>query len=220
MPSIQRLIRSRRRSLALIVERDGSLTVRAPLHLKQAEIERFVRDKSDWIARKQAQLARHPQVTHHYQEGETFLYLGAAYPLQLVARFKEGLRFEGGFKLDSARQAEGEPLFTGWYRRQARKHIQARVAHYAGLHGFKPGKVRISSARTRWGSCSTKGTLSFTWRLVMAPEAVVDYVVVHELCHLKHLNHSKAFWAQVARILPDFKAQRAWLKTHGEQLQL
>jgi predicted metal-dependent hydrolase len=94
------------------------------------------------------------------------------------------------------------------------------VAHFAGLHGFEPGKLRISSARTRWGSCSRQGTLSFTWRLVMAPEEVIDYVVVHELCHLRHLNHSKAFWGLVEGILPDYKVRRAWLKRHGERLQL
>jgi len=220
METIHRLIRSRRRSLALIVERDGSLTVRAPLHLDEAEIARFVQAKSAWIARKQAQAARVASLVHRYQDGESFPFLGADYPLRLVTGLKSGLAFDSAFTLDRSRGAEGERLFVSWYRRQARRWIEARVAYFAGLHGFQPGRVRISSARTRWGSCSRQGTLSFPWRLVMAPSEVIDYVVVHELCHLEHLNHSKAFWAHVRSILPGYKRQRAWLKHHGERLQL
>jgi predicted metal-dependent hydrolase len=221
MPHIHRLIRSRRRSLALIVERDGSLTVRAPQHLSQAEIDHFVDRKSDWIARKQAQVAREAPPERRYEEGETFPYLGVEHPLRLVSRRKPALALEDGcFTLDRARVAEGQALFTEWYRRAARRHLEERVKHFSQLHGFRVGKLRISSARTRWGSCSKKGTLSFTWRLVMAPPEVVDYVVVHELCHLRELNHSKAFWALVASILPDYKVQRTWLKRHGERLRL
>jgi predicted metal-dependent hydrolase len=220
MADIHRLIRSRRRTLSLIVERDGSLTVRAPLHLPEAEILRFVNSKGAWIERKQVQVAQFTQVFHRYREGEIFPFLGVDYTLRLVPGLKPALVFKNGFRLNSLRSPDGEQLFTRWYRQQARSWMEARVAYFAGLQGFKPGKVRISSARTRWGSCSTKGTLSFTWRLIMAPEQVIDYVVVHELCHLQHLNHSKAFWSHVAQILPDYKQQRAWLKAHGERLQL
>jgi predicted metal-dependent hydrolase len=220
METIHRLIRSRRRSLALIVERDGSLTVRAPLHLGEAEIERFVHAKSAWIIGKRAQAAREAPTAHLYQDGETFPFLGTDYPLQLLPGFKPGLAFDGVFKLDCARGAEAERLFTQWYRSQARRWIETRVTYFAGLHSFKPGKVRISSARTRWGSCSRRGTLNFTWRLVMAPPEVIDYVVVHELCHLGHLNHAKAFWSRVEKILPGYRQQRAWLRKHGARLQL
>lgn len=220
MVDIHRLIRSRRRTLSLIVERDGSLTVRAPLRLPEAEIKRFVDSKGAWIERKQAQVAQTSPVAHRYLEGELFPFLGEDYTLHLVPGLRPALVFKQGFHLNNLRRSDGEQLFTRWYRRQARDWIEARVAHYAGLHGFQPGKVRISSARTRWGSCSTRGTLSFTWRLVMAPGQVIDYVVVHELCHLKVLSHSKAFWAHVARILPDYVQMRRWLKAHGERLQL
>jgi len=95
-----------------------------------------------------------------------------------------------------------------------------RVSYYAKKYGFEVKKIRISSARTRWGSCSTRGTLSFTWRLILAPQDVVDYVVVHELCHLRELNHSKNYWALVEEIMPDYKVRRAWLKKHGGTLKL
>ena len=95
-----------------------------------------------------------------------------------------------------------------------------RVAFFARSQDVKPGKLCISSARTRWGSCSAKGTLSFTWRLVMAPLDIIDYVVVHELCHLKEMNHSRAFWERVETILPDYKRRRKWLKENGGALRL
>ncbi len=98
--------------------------------------------------------------------------------------------------------------------------LKQQVSYYATKHGFEFKKIRISSARTRWGSCSTLGTLSFTWRLVLAPLDVLDYVVVHELCHLSELNHSKKYWGLVEEILPDYKARRTWLKENGGRLKL
>jgi len=127
---------------------------------------------------------------------------------------------DGFFKLTEAAQPNAESVFTAWYRKQARNVLTERVEFFARKHGFKIGKIRVSSARTRWGSCSSKDTLSFTWRLVMAPLEVIDYVVVHELCHLKEMNHSKAFWTRVERILPDYKVHRKWLKENGVKLSL
>ena len=124
------------------------------------------------------------------------------------------------FKLTEVAQPKAESVFTAWYRTQARMVLTERVKFFARKYGFKVGKIRISSARTRWGSCSAKETLSFTWRLVMAPLDVIDYVVVHELCHLRELNHSKAFWARVEKILPDYKKRRRWLKDNGSKLRL
>jgi len=124
------------------------------------------------------------------------------------------------FKLKKSAQPQAASHFERWYKKQARKVLSERVEHLAQKHGFEVNKTRISSARTRWGSCSQKGTLSFTWRLVMAPLEVIDYVVVHELCHLKEMNHSKASWAQVEAILPDYKKHRSWLKKQGRNLQI
>jgi len=116
--------------------------------------------------------------------------------------------------------AQGGQAFEQWYKAQALKVLSERVRYYAAKHGFQPGRIRISSARTRWGSCSSKGTLSFTWRLVMAPLEVIDYVVIHELVHLKVKNHSKTFWGSVAALMPDYKKYVAWLKKNGSFLTL
>jgi predicted metal-dependent hydrolase len=134
------------------------------------------------------------------------------------------LELEGGkFRLAGAASLDvlaGEKLFTAWYKQQARWVLAERVQWFASRCKFTYTQVRISSAHTRWGSCSSRGTLSFTWRLVMAPLEVVDYVVVHELAHLRVRNHSPAFWKEVEAILPDYKARQKWLKTNGKLLTL
>ncbi len=110
--------------------------------------------------------------------------------------------------------------FTAWYRAQARPLIEERARAFAARYGFNYKQLKITSARTRWGSCSSRGTLSFTWRLVMAPPECLDYVVVHELAHLRVANHSWTFWEEVGAILPDYKARRKWLRVNGRLLTL
>ena len=220
MVEIHRLVRSKRKTLALIVETDGTLTVRAPLRMKEADIQRFLTEKQDWIKRKQSQVSKVALPSRQYMDGETFLYLGKEIPLRIVPDRKPALVMDTVFKLTKSAQPQAESVFIAWYKAQARSILPERVSHFSRNYSFAPAKLRISSARTRWGSCSAKGTLSFTWRLMMAPLDVIDYVVVHELCHLKELNHSRAFWMQVESILPDYKARRTWLKKQGGALVL
>ena len=220
MIQIDKLVRSKRKTLSLIVETDGTLTVRAPLRMKEVDIRRFIQAKEKWIKRKQAGVRKDAPVQHQYVDGEAFLYLGKEIPLRIVPDQKPALVMDKSFKLTKSAQTQAEAVFTTWYKKQARMVLSERVEYFARGYGYKVGKIRISSARTRWGSCSSKETLSFTWRLVMAPLDVIDYVVVHELCHLKVMNHSKDFWAQVEAVLPDYKARRKWLKDNGAKLRL
>ncbi|MBN1451926.1 MAG: M48 family metallopeptidase [Anaerolineales bacterium] len=220
MIEIHKLVRSKRRTLSLVVESDGTLTVRASLRMKEADIRRFIEAKADWIERKQARVRDEARAPRQYVDGETFWYLGKAIPLRLIPHQRPALVMGSVFKLAKSAQPGAESVFTAWYRQQARRVLTERVSYFARNHDLRPGKLRISSARTRWGSCSAKGTLSFTWRLVLAPPEVIDYVVVHELCHLKVMNHSEAFWAQVERILPDYHLRRKWLKKNGNSLRL
>ena len=116
-------------------------------------------------------------------------------------------------------RAKAEEVFCTWYREQARAVLSDRVSAYAQQWGFPQPSIRITAAKTRWGSCSSRGGLNFTWRLVQAPLEIIDYVVVHELCHMKQHNHSRAFWALVAEILPDYQKHRYWLKENGYLFQ-
>lgn len=106
------------------------------------------------------------------------------------------------------------------YKEAARSYIPKRVAYYHDMTGGTYQRIAIRDQKTRWGSCSSKGTLSFNWRLMLAPPAVLDYVVVHELCHLTHMNHSPAFWQSVEAVCPDYRDLRKWLKEHGSELVL
>ncbi len=218
---IHKLVRSKRRTIALIVERDGSLTVRAPRRAAVAEIQSFIMEKQDWILRTQERflsLGKTPK--KDYKDGERFLFLGNEYGLSLVKPQQPVLKFENGFTLGSTVQNKGEQIFTQWYREQAHSVITDRVELFSVQYGFSPKRVKISSARTRWGSCSPDGTLNFTWRLVMAPMSVVDYVVVHELSHLRVKDHSNRFWREVEQIMPEYKNCRRWLRMYGETLNL
>ena len=113
---------------------------------------------------------------------------------------------------------EQDPALERWYREQARKRIGRRVMYFARQMGVTYGRISIRAARTRWGSCSADGNLNFHWKLVLMPPEILDYVVVHELAHRKEMNHSQRFWAEVERILPDYKARRKWLKEFGSQV--
>jgi hypothetical protein len=219
---IDHLIHSRRRTIALIVQRDGSLTVRAPLRMPDEQILEFVRSHAGWIQKKQAQVKAAPSFPRkQFVNGESFLYLGNEYPLCLVAVQKQGLIFTNSrFRMKLTSPARTRGFFIRWYKQQALKVFTERVAHYSLQNGFRFQKIRISSARTRWGSCNPKGSLSFTWRLVLAPLEAIDYVVVHELAHTQIPNHSKNFWARVAEVMPDYKKRLAWLKKNGRFLTL
>ena len=217
---IDRLVRSRRKTVAIVIERDGRLTVRAPLRLSGPRIQEFVESHADWIAKNRTRLQAAPlPPTHRYVDGETFLYLGRAYPLSIVPARHLALAFDGGsFQLAKYSHPKAAEAFEHWYKQQARLFLTERVLAIAGKHAFLYQKIRISSARTRWGSCSSRGTLSFTYRLVMAPPDVVDYVVLHELVHTQVRNHSKKFWNRVQEFMPDYKTRLAWLKKNGKLL--
>jgi predicted metal-dependent hydrolase len=218
--SIDRLVRSRRKTVAIVVEHDGSLTVRAPLRMAESRIYAFIESHGDWIAKNQARLRSTPPLPlKRYTEGETFLYLGRSYPLAIVPHQLPALVFDGAvFRLTKSALPKAERAFVRWYKEQATRLFFERVLNFAAKHGFHYQKIRISSARTRWGSCSSRGTLSFTYRLVLVPADVVDYVVMHELVHTQIRNHSNKFWKRLGELMPDYKLRLTWLKKNGKFL--
>src|SRR5215211_596298 len=213
------IIRSQRRTLALIVKPDGSLIIRAPLKTSEKTIREFIERNKEWIKKKQDQARSFVLPTpKQYTQGEKFLYLGNLYPLEITSAQKQALLFDETFKLAARSQSRALMEFERWYRARAREVLVERIHYFATEYGFKFQGIKINSARTRWGSCSAKGSLNFSWRLIMAPMESVDYVVVHELVHTQIHNHSKRFWIKVESIMPDYKARRMWLKKHGPEL--
>ena len=218
---VDEFIRSRRRTIAIQVQADGRVIVRAPLRAAERHIREFVESKAAWILRKKAEALRHVGVApKQFRAGERFLFLGQEYGLSVVEKQRLALVFDDRFILAGNALPKARTLFEKWYKAQALRILTERVRVYSAKYNFQPARIRISSARTRWGSCSSTGSLSFTWRLVMAPLEVIDYVVVHELVHLRVKNHSRTFWSSVAALMPDYKRRVDLLKKNGAALTL
>lgn len=216
-----KLIRSKRRTIALMIAPDATVVVRAPAHTPLDIIERFVGKNTGWIERTLARLRQRPQVKKkEFVSGESFLFLGGSYPLQVQNDTQEPLHWNNGFVLNANERSRGRALFIAWYKKEARKTIAGRVAWWAQRFCLAYKSVNITCANRRWGSCSPTDRLNFSWRLVMAPLAVVDYVVVHELAHIVHKNHSKRFWNKVKAMYPDYKAAQTWLRENEGMLNL
>jgi predicted metal-dependent hydrolase len=219
---IGKVIHSKRKSFSLIVDKEGELLVRAPNGATRRQVQEIVEAHRDWILKKQAEIIKKNQDLRppRFTEGEAFWFLGQLYPLTVVEDAPHALHLNGHFILAQRYASQAQAVFEAWYKAQARRVLKERVDHWAKQYGLRYASIRITAARTRWGSCSSKDSLNFSWRLIMAPLEVVDYVVVHELAHLKQRNHSKAFWAEVARMLPTYQQHRQWLKKNGYRLQL
>lgn len=176
------VIRSNRKTVAIQVNADLSVTMKVPLRATKKDIEKILKEKEPWILKHQAD----------------------------IARKKEKYEAKCGPKLT---YAEIQELAD-----QALKYIPERAAYFAPTIGVKYGRITIRNQKTRWGSCSSKGNLNFNCLLMLAPPEVIDYVVVHELCHRKEMNHSTAFWNEVAKVIPDYKKSVKWLKSEGGML--
>ncbi len=221
---IKAIIRSRRKTVALQICEDATLIVRAPLRMTPDAIQKVILKHHHWLEKKKGEiLARNSSCAKkEYLDGEAFLYLGIPYPLKIVTDqqldCKLALLNNHFYLKDSVRNPS--EAFLSWYKREASKKISERVHWYARQRGLNYKQVKISYAQKRWGSCSPSGNLNFSWRLIMAPLPVIDYVVVHELAHLLEKNHSSAFWEKVHLFMPDYKTHRSWLKKNGYLLRL
>ena len=217
---IDKIIRSCRKTLSLEINKEAQLIIRAPHLMPQRSIQRFLTEKESWIKTKQAQqrkrLAEVPK--KKFRNGESFLFLGESYELMIQDQWKSKLSFQKGFIMCSSVLHKSETFMKQWYREEARRLIGERVDHYATRHNLVYQAIKITSARKRWGSCNRLKNLSFSWRLIMAPMEVVDYVVVHELAHTREMNHSQKFWKLVEATYPKYKTAEKWLKDHGHKL--
>ncbi len=197
---------------------DGQLVVRAPMRMPLHLVEHFVQKKSDWILRKQELSRRRIPEPKKFTDGEEFLFLGRLYPLRIYEDIPAAVVLEQDLRI--SRQVLENPVarIEDWYKTQAHTWIAERAGYFAAVTRLYFKSLRLSNAQSRWGSCSHQGALNFSWRLIMAPPRVVDYVIVHELMHLKHKNHSARFWEAVQAVLPEYKEDERWLKENGYRL--
>lgn len=217
-----KVIRTRRKTIAICINPDGSVAVRAPLRTNDEYIKEFLSARKEWIIRKQRFIKQRDESRYRkkFLSGEEFLYLGYKYKLNIVDSAEPVLTFDNGFYLSSRHIKDALSVFTAWYKERVLEKIPARVNFYTAVTGAKYARIKVTSAKRRWGSCSGKGNLNFNWRLIMAPEEVIDYVVVHETVHLTVRNHSRDFWSKVEQLFPDYKICRKWLRNNGHLLVL
>ena len=216
------LIRSRRRTVSIAVGADGHVVVRAPQRLARRDIDAIVGEKRRWIEEKLELVRRRAQL-HPRREaasGEQLLYLGQPLLLVFSDRIRRPEHLQNTLALPKALQANADRAVQAWYRQQAMEYLRGRVEHFSRLYAIPYASVGVTAARRRWGSCSARGNINFAWRLILCPPQVVDYVVVHELCHVRQMNHSAAFWAQVGAILPGYRVQLQWLRENNAILSL
>ena len=176
------VIRSNRKSVAIQVNSDLTVTIRAPKNITQKDIEQILKDKEQWIQNS---------IEHMKQKKAQY----------------------DAMKVNPLTNEEINELAD-----RALKYIPERVKYYAGVIGVSYGGITIRNQKTRWGSCSSKGNLNFNSLLMLTPPEIIDYVVVHELCHRKEMNHSKAFWREIEKVLPDYRNYEEWLKREGNMI--
>ncbi len=230
---IDKVIRSKRKTVMMQITKDAQLVVRVPKYTPDLVIKIAVQKHRIWIEKKLKMMRERVEKNKNrkFEDGGEFLFLGQAYKLHYLS--KDGflkrskkvrhkiphqgrsLVFDGELFFLLFGVSDPKKVFENWYKKRAHEVIVPRVEKFAEKYKFSYNNIRITSAQTRWGSCSSKKNLNFSWRLIMAPKEVVDYVIVHELTHLKHMNHSREFWANVERICPLYKHYKIKLEEYN-----
>ncbi|MDZ4088846.1 MAG: SprT family zinc-dependent metalloprotease [Tabrizicola sp.] len=210
---LKRSARARRFSLR-VSRLDGKVTLSMPVRAREGEALAFLKGNEDWL--RQTLSAMPGPTVQAIGPGTAIQVEGD--PLVLTPASGRGVRAEGGLLLVPGSPETMGPRVAAWLKVLARDRLATASTHYAGLVGRRYTSLAIRDTRSRWGSCSPDGRLMYSWRLIMAPPAVLDYVAAHEVAHLVELNHSPAYWRVVTGICPDWKDHRAWLKTHGNTL--
>lgn len=224
---------SRRRSITIRIEESAKVMVSAPFHVRVGEIEAFIREKSGWIVRKllESRERRSLIEKRRYQNGHDFLFLGKKFPLQVrpadvpkvtLTFGEEGWRAEVPSGLTEKEYEEQlKTSLLKWYRKQAEEILGTRLFDYARRLKVAPRRVAIGSQKRIWGSYNHRTqSIRLNWQIVLSPPEVVDYVLVHELCHLKVPDHSRRFWAEVERVIPDYRQRQGWLKANAVDMVL
>lgn len=226
--TFQPIYSTRRKTVEIAVEAPGIVIVTAPEGRTDEELVKAVSKKAEWITKQLflMKTVRFQPVIRELVSGESLLYLGRNYRLNLT--FDESLKQpsvmldHGIFKIitPSLDQNYLRTKLIAWYRKKAMEKIMARIQYHAPKLGIKIPIVRIKDQKKRWGSCTPSGMLIFNWRCILAPSPILDYIVVHELCHLLESSHSKRFWGFLKAVMPEYERRKQWLLENGVKLDL
>ena len=214
-----KIVRSERRSIAIVVLPTGTVEVKAPRFLPDFAIRSFIKSRSRWIEERLVFLKKNSAPKREFAEGEKYMFLGKEYQVEfgnyIYIEIKEDkLLFPLGMK------STGKLALEKWYIKQAKITIKNLVDEYVKIIGTSYNGISFSDTRSKWGSCTSDNRLQFNWRLIMAPLLVIRYVVIHELIHTINKSHSAIFWNKVRKVNPSYKQQIRWLKLNGDKLNI
>lgn len=221
------ITRRKRKTISIKIDEYGEVIVSVPLRTSKEYILLVVKSKAKWITEKKKEiiLRSSNKIERVFKDGSTFMYLGKEYAAEIVFeinRKKIEIELEDKFKIYTNTMDE-EKLKTAlekWYRVETLKIVTKRIDNYSNNFNDKVTEIRVKEQKRRWASCTWKNAILFNWRISMARADVIDYIVIHEMCHMDYRNHSKDFWNRVSEIMPDYKEKHEWLKINGINLHL
>ena len=213
-----KIIRSKRKTLSLTINENAELIIRAPKRLSIEKIQDFINEKENWINRKKRLIEN--QIKDVTSNHNKLLYLGNLFPINVEQNASKELFFTGEEFIANSIEPDSLSLsIKKWYKNKFKEIALPIVAYFANKHNLMVNQVRIKNQKTMWGSCSSKNNINLNYLLLMAPMGVIDYVIVHELVHTIHRNHSTDFWDSVESIMPEFQEHKRWLKKNGYKLR-
>jgi predicted metal-dependent hydrolase len=224
LPFAHVVVPSRRKTVAIHI-RARQVELRVPFGVDKTWLESFARDKTPWVLQTLQKQLHHASQQRILRSGLTIHVLGQAYTLELNPAAKNQVVALGNHLHIFSKVDEGQAylkLLDQWLKKQAAMYMPQKTAEY--IQRLQPKRmlteIRYRKTKSKWGHCDSTGVIQYNWLVMLAPPAVVDYLIAHEVSHLEHMNHSPAFWDCVAQLCPDFNRQRQWLKQHGQQLSL
>ncbi len=215
------IVYSKRKTVSMSVERDASVVVRAPVGMPEEKVCQAVEAKRLWLFEKTNHKQKYTSSKQRkeFVSGETILYLGRNYQLELVDTDLPVVRFDSRFIVSRRNQPHAGRLLRRWYVQRAQERLPRRAAYFADSMGVRFNRILISDLKVRWASCTPAGNLNFNWRVMKAPAMVIDYLIVHELAHLIEPNHTPRFWNVVSIQVPNYDRAKDWLRDNGDALE-
>ncbi|MGJ9458523.1 M48 family metallopeptidase [Oceanobacillus sp. CF4.6] len=218
----------KRRTMEISVEPPNNVCVVAPLDTSEEIIIQKVKKKASWIVQKMFLFREmeYLKINREIVNGESFMYLGRNYSLQI--NIEETVKkpliklFQGKFYIEtpSRDQEQIKQALENWYRQKTLEKVTKKINYYQHYFKRTPNGIKVKEQQKRWASCTSNNDLLFNWRCSMAPSYVLDYIVVHEMCHMYHMNHSQAFWDMLVSVMPDYESRKEWLKKYGVRMDL
>ena len=205
--------------------KNQEVVLSVPKFVTDSEIDNIIERKINWIRNKLAiEKTNSFNIKRKYENGEKFLYFGSEYSLKIKHSNSDNVYLENNIMIaevkNNSKAVHIRNILNNWYIAESKKYLIKTTNYYEVLIGVSVNKLIFGKYKSKWGSCNSKKTISYDWRIIMAPLEVIHYLIIHELCHIKHLNHSNDFWKTVEKYMANYKLQKKWLKTNSSKLIL